>query len=212
MHFSLPKIYPITDEHLSGISHADQIREFAAGGARFAQIREKQLAPRAFFEGAEVALGVARKAGLRIIINDRVDFALALRADGVHLGRDDLPPARAREILGREAIIGYSTHSLEQAVEALKHPIDYIAIGPIFATRSKSDHAPIIGLEGLRAARAAIGRFPLVAIGGIDRGNLQAVFDAGADTAAIIGDLLRHPMWISESMRELLRIAGQTSS
>ncbi len=209
MGFNLPKIYPITDRKLAGVSHQQQISQFASGGATFAQVREKLLSPRDFYEEAAEAVRIARDAGVRIILNDRVDFALALSADGVHLGQDDLPPEQARMILGEKAIIGYSTHSVEEAVDALKLPIDYIAIGPIFPTATKPDHAPIVGIEGLRRIRAAAGRFPIVAIGGIDRLNVTEVFRAGADSAAIISDLFCKPMDIASSIRELLRISSE---
>ncbi|MEO6589182.1 MAG: thiamine phosphate synthase, partial [Pyrinomonadaceae bacterium] len=125
MHFSLPKVYPITDVRLSGISHAEQVAKLIAGGARFIQLREKYLAPKEFYSEAEKALKIARDANVKIIINDRVDIAFALKADGVHLGQDDLPPESAREILGEKAIIGFSTHNIEQAVKAIKYRVDY---------------------------------------------------------------------------------------
>src|SRR6185369_9382995 len=109
--------------------------------------------------------------GVQLIVNDRVDMALAVGAHGVHLGQDDMPPGAARRLLGAEAVIGYSTHNLEQAIAATKLPIDYLAIGPIFATTSKSDTAPVLGLDGIRAVRQAIGTFPLVAIGGVSQAN-----------------------------------------
>lgn len=207
--FHLPKIYPITDRLLSGASHADQVRELALGGAALAQIREKHLSPREFFNEAEAAIRAAHESGVRIILNDRVDFALILSADGVHLGQDDLPPDRARMILGDRAIIGFSTHSVEQAIDAIKLPVDYIAIGPIFSTKTKPDHAEAVGIEGLRRVRAAVGSFPIVAIGGVDRKNLVDVLNAGADSAAIISDIFNRPQEIAASLSELLRIAGE---
>src|SRR5215210_4723475 len=128
--FGPPKLYPITDVRLSGLSHAEQVARLGVGGATLVQLREKHLSPREFYDEAEESLGVARKLGMRLIINDRADIALALRADGVHLGQDDLQPEAARRLLGEEAIIGFSTHSLEQAREAARLPVDYIAIGP----------------------------------------------------------------------------------
>ena len=148
-------------------------------------------------------MNVARKLGVKIIINDRVDIALALQADGVHLGQDDLSPREARTLLGESAIIGYSTHSVEQAIEAIKLPIDYIAIGPAFETTTKLDPDAVVGLDGLRRIRNAIGKFPLVAIGGINLANLRSVFDAGADSAAIIGALLSDTDEIGRRMRDL---------
>lgn len=204
MRFDLPKLYPITDARLSGISHAEQVRRLSAGGAKFIQLREKHLAPREFYREAEEALRVARSQGVRLIINDRVDIALALRADGVHLGQDDLPPAAAREILGEQAIIGFSTHSVEQAREASRLPIDYLAIGPIFPTLSKANPDPVIGLEGLRRVREMTGEIPLVAIGGIRPENIFEVFEAGADCVAVINLLLAEPAEIERQTREIL--------
>ena len=134
----LPKLYPITDRRLSGLSHAEQVARLADGGATFIQIREKHLSAREFYREAEEALRVARERGVKLIVNDRADIALALGADGVHLGQDDMPPEAARALLGDDAIIGFSTHNVAQAVEAARLPVDYVAIGPVFATSSKS--------------------------------------------------------------------------
>jgi thiamine-phosphate pyrophosphorylase len=200
----LPKLYPITDTRLSGLSHAEQIRRLSAGGATFVQLREKHFAPREFYSEAEEALRVARSLGVRLIINDRADIALALKADGVHLGQHDLPPAAARELLGQQAIIGFSTHSLEQAKEAARLPVDYIAIGPIFETSSKENPDPVVGLDGLRLVRQAIGEIPLVAIGGIRLENIGEVLKAGADAVAAISLLLAEPPEIETRTREIL--------
>jgi thiamine-phosphate pyrophosphorylase len=139
-----------------------------------------------FYEQAKAA----KQSGVQLIINDRVDIALAVGASGVHLGQDDMPPEAARKLLGPQSIIGYSTHNVDQAISAAKLPIDYLAIGPIFSTMTKSDTAPVLGLEGLRAVRRAIGEFPLVAIGGITSANAREVIDAGADSVAVISALL----------------------
>ena len=190
MAFTLPKLYPITDVRLSGLTHAAQVAAFVAGGASFIQLREKHLAPREFYEQAEAALHVARGWGVPLIINDRADIALALRADGVHLGQDDLAPEAARRLLGPAAIIGFSTHSLEQAIAAARRGVDYIAIGPVFATSTKENPESTVGLDGLRRVRVATLGTPLVAIGGINRENARAVLDAGADSVACINALL----------------------
>src|SRR5436305_14926283 len=104
--FDLPKLYPITDRRLSGLSHAEQVARLCDGGARVVQLREKNLAPREFYREAEEALSVARACGVKLIVNDRADIALALGADGVHLGQDDMPPASARSLLGEGAVSG----------------------------------------------------------------------------------------------------------
>jgi thiamine-phosphate pyrophosphorylase len=190
MLFKLPKLYAITDRRLSGLSHAEQVARLCEGGARVVQLREKHLAPREFYGEAEAALRVARARGVRLIVNDRADVALALGADGVHLGQDDMPPTAARALLGAAAFIGLSTHSVAQAVAAARLPVDYIAIGPVFNTSSKANPEPVVGLEGVRLVREAVGRIPLVAIGGVTRANARSVLEAGADSVAVIGALL----------------------
>jgi thiamine-phosphate pyrophosphorylase len=186
----LPKVYPITDRLLSGLSHAEQVACLSEGGAGLVQLREKHLSPREFYGEAEEALKTARAWGVRLVVNDRADIALALGAHGVHLGQDDMPPEAARALLGEEAIIGFSTHNVEQALAASQLPVDYIAIGPVFATSSKDNPDPVVGLEGVRRVRDVVGRLPLVAIGGITRENARAVLEAGADSVAVISALL----------------------
>ena len=204
MRLDLPKLYPITDVRLSGLSHAEQVALLADGGATFVQLREKHLSPREFHREAVAARRVARERGVRLIINDRVDVALAVHAYGVHLGQDDLPPEGARSLLGERAIIGLSTHNLEQAREAARQPVDYIAIGPIFLTSSKDNPDPVVGLDELRRVRQEVGGIPLVAIGGINRDNARAVLAAGADAVAVISVLLAQPSEITARTREFL--------
>src|SRR5436190_19123724 len=146
MSFSLPKIYPITDTLNTGLSHAEQVEVLAAGWASLIQLRGKRGSPIEFYRQAIDAMSVARRLGVQIIINDRVDIAIAVKADGVHLGQDDLPPDCARTVLGETRILGYSTHTLEQALEANLTPVDYIAIGPVFQTRTKQDPDDVVGL------------------------------------------------------------------
>jgi thiamine-phosphate pyrophosphorylase len=209
LRLDLPKLYPITDARLSGLSHAEQVARLSDGGATLVQLREKRLSPKEFYREAEEALSVARARGVRLIINDRVDIALALQADGVHLGQDDLPPEAARRLLGSRAIIGFSTHSPEQAREAARWPIDYLAIGPIFPTSSKDHPDPVVGLDGLRRVRQVIGPVPLVAIGGLNRENALEALDAGADAVAVISLLLTEPSRITHQTRELLNALGR---
>ena len=204
MNFQLPRIYPITDRQLSGLPHAEQVRLLIDGGAQFIQLRDKHLPAAQFYADAVKAIEIARISNVKIIINDRVDIALVTDADGVHLGQDDLPPAEARKILGPDAIIGYSTHSVEQAIEAINEPVDYLAAGPVFATASKGNPDPVIGLDGLRAIRSAIGDvFPLVAIGGIGADSARRVLDAGADSIALISAVVTDAELISAKMKEL---------
>lgn len=204
MRFELPKIYPITDARISGISIPEQVKRLINGRSTLIQLRDKHASSRAFFASAAEAISIARPHGVRIIINDRVDIALALNADGVHLGQDDLPCTHARRILGDEAIIGLSTHSPEQAIAAISLPIDYIAIGPIFSTTTKDNPDPLVGLNGLIQTRRLIADFPLVAIGGITCANMQDVIEAGADSAAIISDLVSDADQISLKLRTMM--------
>jgi thiamine-phosphate pyrophosphorylase len=167
------------------------------------QLREKTEAAGEFYRAAVEAVDYARRHGARIIINDRVDIAMATGADGVHLGQDDLPPERARTLHGPDAIIGFSTHSVDQARNALAMSIDYLAIGPIFATSTKANPDPVVGLEGLRAVRQLNTDFPIVGIGGIDRHNAASVLAAGADGVAMISDILCVASEITERMQQL---------
>lgn len=199
----LPKLYPITDTRLSRLSHAEQVRLLAAGGATLIQLRDKSATTRDFFESAREAVNLARRLGVRIIINDRVDIVIAVGADGVHLGQDDLPPERARRLLGEAKIIGYSTHTLRQALEADLMPVDYIAVGPVFSTSTKENSDAVIGLEMIRQVKAAVSK-PLVAIGGIRLQNAESVIEAGADSLAVISDIYSGTE-ISERVRGYLK-------
>ena len=202
--FKLPKIYPITDRRVSGLSHAEQVARLIDGGATLIQLRDKESSPADFLRQAEAALAVAKRNNVQLIINDRADIALALGADGVHVGQTDLPAGIARRLLGAEAIIGVSTHNAEQLKSASALPVDYVAFGPIFETRTKPDHEPLAGLEGLRSARAILGDRPLVAIGGINRTNAAAAIEAGAGSVALIAALLSDSGRISENTQRML--------
>ena len=186
----LPRIYPITDARISQTSHAEQVTLLSDAGATFVQLREKNLPALDFYNDVKAALTVARQRDVTLIINDRADVALAAGAPGVHLGQDDLPPEAARNLLGDDAIVGFSTHNVAQAIAAAEFPVDYIAIGPIFETGTKANPDPVVGLDGLRAVRKAIGELSLVAIGGITIENAASVIEAGADSVAVISALL----------------------
>lgn len=201
--FPLPKIYPITDTRLSGLSLVEQVRKLIAGGAKLVQLRDKNASPRDFYEQAVECVRIAHEHSVRVIINDRVDIALTANADGVHLGQDDMPPENARVLLGVNAIIGFSTHSVEQAKRAKDLPIDYIAVGPIFATATKENPDPVVGLDGLNAVKAVGGDMPIVAIGGINETNIHSVFAAGGDSAAIIGSVISDPEKITSQFARL---------
>ena len=205
--FSFPsRLYPITDTKISRLSHARQVAQLTEGGAPLIQLREKGLAPREFYREAEIAMRVAHNNGAHLIINDRADIALALGASGVHLGQDDLPPDAARRLLGPDAIIGLSTHSVAQAQLAAGMPINYLAIGPIFSTSTKVNSEPVVGLDGLRRVRDVVGAVPLVAIGGITAGNAPLVISAGADAVAVISALFAEESGISDTTRNFLQL------
>lgn len=203
MTFKLPTIYPITDRQISGLTHLEQARRLGDGGARLIQLREKVVSSREFFDTAVQTIEYAIGHRISIIINDRVDIALATNAAGVHLGQDDMPPEKARALLGDQAIIGYSTHTLEQARHAATLPVNYIAIGPIFTTRTKVDPDAVVGLDGVRRVREAIGDIPLVAIGGIDIDNAEGVLSAGADSVAMISAIIADAKNITATLLDL---------
>lgn len=202
--FRLPRVYPITDTQISGLTHAAQVALFADGGATLVQLRDKHASGSQFYEQAKAALAVAAERGVRLVINDRVDVALALGGIDVHLGQDDLPPEAARRLLGDDAVIGFSTHNLNQAIEAASWPIDYLAIGPVFATSTKENPDPVVGLEGIRVVREAIGETPLVGIGGITPANAHEVIEAGADSVAMISGFWAGSARASTILRGLL--------
>jgi thiamine-phosphate pyrophosphorylase len=199
------RLYPVTDRNLSGLSLAEQVALLSEGGATLIQLREKTDPPAKFYSEAKLALDIARERGVKIIINDRVDITLALRADGAHLGQEDLPPEAARQILGPDALIGFSTHNLEQAKQAAHMPVDYVAIGPIFPTATKKSENPPVGLEGLRLLRQTLGPIPIIAIGGITSQNIELVLGAGAHAAAVISDIWTPPTDIPSKIKHLIR-------
>jgi thiamine-phosphate pyrophosphorylase len=210
----LPLLYPILDvDCLAAACEPDELLralcahacELAEGGCTLMQYRAKSLNARAALAQARELRRLLPDATL--IMNDRADLSLAAGFDGVHVGQEDLSPAAVRRVLGPERTVGYSTHSAAQIAEALAMPIDYLAIGPVFATASKLKADPVVGLEGVAEARRLIQQsaraLPLVAIGGITRANAEAVLRAGADSLAVIGDLSGTPR---ESARAFFRL------
>ncbi len=209
-----PRLYPIldfscfaakTDPVAAMLTFAEQL---ISAGATILQYRDKSSAPGHLLSNARELRRLTLNRA-KLIINDRLDLALGCDADGVHLGQDDLLPAAARNIFdhvkdGRTRIIGFSTHNLSQVKEADAITIDYLAVGPVFATASKANPDPVIGLEGVSKARAATQK-PLVAIGGITRVNAQQVREAGADSVAVIADLLDSPAKAVEDFLRVLR-------
>ncbi len=188
----LPKLYAITDTQLSNFTHVEMVERLLAAGVRFIQLRDKEASSKELLDQARACLELTRAADAKLIINDRVDVALTANADGVHLGQGDLSVEEAREILGDDAIIGVSTHSLEQFNAALKTSANYVAVGPVYATTTKENPDPVVGLELVKAAKALADR-PLVAIGGITIERAPEVIAAGADSIAVISALYPWP-------------------
>jgi thiamine-phosphate pyrophosphorylase len=210
----IPVLYPILDADAVGARCAtgELLRAVCANAVALAEEGCTVLQLRAKRMSAREVLSLARE--LRrllphatLIMNDRADLCLAAGFSGVHLGQEDLSPESARLLVGADRIVGLSTHNSAQFAEALTAPVDYLAIGPVFATVSKENPDPVVGLEGIAEVRHllnASGReLPLVAIGGITRANAKAVLNAGADSVAVIGDISSTPR---DSAREFFRL------
>lgn len=206
----LPRFYPILDASCFSGTNAllEAAQQLAAAGVQILQYRNKPGdAARMLIEARELRQGALfsdRGEAIRLIMNDRADLCLAADYEGVHVGQADLSPEAARSIIGADRWLGVSTHNPEQVGEADKTSADYLAIGPVFGTASKLNPDPVVGLEGVRAARK-LTKKPLVAIGGITRANCLSVIEAGADSVAVISDLVRSP---GKSAEEFLRILG----
>ena len=201
----LPRLYAILDvrsfpDDGGVLAEAEQL---AIGGVTLLQYRNKQGSARQILDEAR-ELRARLGAGIKLIMNDRADLCLAAGFDGLHVGQDDLSPEAARRIIGANRWLGVSTHNPEQITEAGKTSVDYVAIGPVFATSSKANTDPVVGLAGVRRARELTCK-PLVAIGGITRANARSVIEAGADAVAVISDLIRDPR---KSAEEFLRVLG----
>ena len=165
-------------------------RCFFDGGATVVQLRAKHLASGPLLELSAALVAMGRPYGAQVLVNDRVDVAVLSRAAGAHVGQEDLPPASARAQLGPDAILGVSTHDSSQFARAMQEPATYIAIGPVFGTRTKDTGYAPVGLDFVRAARRLAPTVPIVAIGGITLETASSVLDAGATAVAVIGDLL----------------------
>jgi thiamine-phosphate pyrophosphorylase len=173
-----------------GWTPVDLARAFLDGGATVVQLRAKQLGSAAFLDLADAVVRLARPYHATIVVNDRADIALMSGAAGVHVGQDDLPASAARRLLGEAAVVGLSTHSVAQVERALREPISYVAVGPVFGTRSKDTGYAAVGLDLVGSAARLAGELPVVAIGGINLENARTVIDAGATAVAVISDLL----------------------
>jgi thiamine-phosphate pyrophosphorylase len=200
-----PKLYAILDRSHFADSRAliSCAQELVGAGVTLLQYRNKTDGARVILEdGHELKRHLGSP--VKLIMNDRADLCLAAAFDGLHIGQEDLSPSGARKVIGSSLWLGVSTHNPEQVAEADRTSADYIAIGPVFTTASKTNPDPVVGLEGVRRARA-LTRKPLVVIGGITRANCRSVIDAGADSVAVISDLLRDP---GKSAEEFFRILG----
>lgn len=182
-------IYLITDRALSGLSHSQIVRQAITAGIRSVQLREKQMSKKEIHREALAIRALTEKNNTTFIINDYIDIALAVNADGVHLGQEDMPVKEARKIMGKNKIIGISTHSLMQALRAQEAGADYIGFGPIFRTSTKDAGYPK-GLKALEEIRKHI-KIPIVAIGGVIPENASSVLAAGADAVAVMSAILR---------------------
>jgi thiamine-phosphate pyrophosphorylase len=201
--FEAVDIYPVTCRKLSaGRSNEEVLEGVLEGGARIVQLREKESSSRELYELARRFREITARAGVLLIINDRIDIALAVEADGVHLGQDDLPIPVARK-LGPELILGASTHSLEEALRAQDEGADYVNIGPIFQTSTKEGVSGFLGPEAISAISPSL-RIPFTVMGGIHARNLEEVLEHGARRVAMVTEITQAPD-IAEAVRELRR-------
>jgi thiamine-phosphate pyrophosphorylase len=204
----LPRLYPIVDEgllRLRGVALGRVAEDLKAAGAQLLQYRNKVSEPDSILRSAAVVWEVFAGTGCRLIMNDRADLAVLAGFAGVHVGQGDLSPEDARRVVGVERWVGVSTHNDEQVRVANETSADYIAVGPVFATGTKLDAEPVIGLDGVRRARA-LTKKPVVGIGGITRGNARSVIDAGADSIAVISALFGEGETVEKVARDFLEI------
>ncbi|MDK2855220.1 MAG: thiamine-phosphate pyrophosphorylase [Bacillota bacterium] len=184
------ELYAITDRRLAGGRSSAEVMEKAIlGGVTLVQLREKEAGGREMVEEAQALLQVTRRYGIPLIINDRLDVALAVGAEGVHLGQEDIPCRLARQILGPEKIIGVSASTVEEAVQAERDGADYLGVGAVFPTGTKADAGEAIGLDALAAIKARV-KIPVVAIGGINAANAAQVAATGVDGLAVVSAIV----------------------
>ncbi len=201
----VPRLFAILDASYFNEINAifTAVEELLAAGVTLLQYRNKTGTTRQMLEQARELRRQVNDRG-KLIMNDRADLCVASDFDGLHVGQDDLSPESARRIIGPDRWLGVSTHNPEQLAHADKTSADYLAIGPVFATSSKANPDPVIGLEGVRRARALTSK-PLVAIGGVTRATASSVIEAGADSVAVISDLIRAPGKSAEEFLAILR-------
>jgi thiamine-phosphate pyrophosphorylase len=204
----LPRLYPILDLDAlarAELSLADAAHALYDAGVRWVQYRDKRASDAEMVERMRMLREIFPADEMVLLVNDRVHLCGAAEADGVHIGQDDMEPAEARRALGRGRLLGVSTHNVTQLRAALKTGApDYVAIGPVFATASKENPDPVVGIDGVKAARV-LTRLPLVAIGGITAENGREVIEAGADAVAVISGLLpQGDQGMEERVRDFL--------
>jgi thiamine-phosphate pyrophosphorylase len=205
---TLPQLYPIIDAGVleqHGLNAAHFAEEVRAAGVKLLQYRDKQGAPQEVLRVAGMIRDVFAESACRLILNDRADLAVLAGWGGVHVGQGDLSPDDARRVVGGALWVGVSTHTEEQARLASVSCADYVAVGPVFATGTKLDAEAVVGLEGVRRARALTTK-PIVAIGGITRGNARSVIDAGADSVAVISALIVDGESVEKVARDFLDV------
>jgi thiamine-phosphate pyrophosphorylase len=207
---TFPRLYPIVDGEAlraRGLSVVEFARGLRAAGVTLLQYRDKSGDDRTIQDNAERIGEIFEGAGAWLVMNDRADMMMLTRWHGVHLGQEDLSPEDARIVIGDGRLIGVSTHTDEQMEAAEASRADYVAIGPVFATGTKANAAPVVGLAGVKRARALTTK-PLVAIGGITRENARSVIVAGADSVAVIGGLLGDGEPVEQVVRDFMKILG----
>lgn len=206
----LPKLYPILDAGLLAARGHDvrwAAEQMRTAGVELLQYRDKSGSPQSILQNAAAVREAFAGTNCRLILNDRADLAVLADWGGVHVGQGDLPPDDARRVVGAARWVGVSTHNDEQVQLANATSADYVAVGPIFATGTKLDAEPVIGLDGVRRARALTSK-PIVAIGGITRKNAQSVIEAGADSVALISALFVEAESVAKVVRDFLEILG----
>jgi thiamine-phosphate pyrophosphorylase len=205
-------LYLVTDRGLArGRTTLEIVKAAVHGGATVVQLREKDCSTRELIEQAFSIKEFLKDHGVPLIINDRLDVAQAVKADGVHLGQSDMPLGFAKQILGNAMVIGISAESIEDAIEAEKGGADYLGVSPIYATPTKTDTAPALGLEGLKKIRRTV-KLPLVGIGGLSKENAAEVIRSGADGVAVVSAIVAadDPETAARELRHAIKRAQKT--